>query len=51
LVLSLGIENTDEDVDLLVKEFPPLVKKLREMSPYYQEMRAKEKNRMESKKK
>jgi cysteine desulfurase len=39
LVLSVGIGNTDEEVDFLVKEFPPLVKKLREMSPDYREMK------------
>lgn len=33
VVFSLGIENTVEDVDLFLKEFPPIVEKLRMMSP------------------
>lgn len=30
---SLGIYNTDEDVDYLLKHLPPIIKKLRDISP------------------
>jgi cysteine desulfurase len=30
---SLGIYNTDEDVDFLLKHLPPIIKRLREISP------------------
>ena len=32
---SLGRDNKEEDIDFLVKELPPIIKKLREMSPLY----------------
>lgn len=34
IVFSVGKGNTDEDVDYLVKEFPLIINKLREMSPF-----------------
>jgi len=34
LRLTLGRKNNDEQVDYLLKELPPIVKKLREMSPF-----------------
>jgi cysteine desulfurase len=33
--LTLGRENTDADVDEFLKVFPPIVARLREMSPLY----------------
>ena len=33
LVFSLGNDNTDEEVDYLLEKLPPIVKRLREMSP------------------
>lgn len=35
LRLSLGRENTDEEVDGFLEVFPPIVEKLRDMSPLY----------------
>ncbi len=37
LICTLGIENTKADVDLMIKELPPVVKRLREISPLYDE--------------
>jgi len=34
IVFSLGRENTDDDIDYLLEEFPQVVQRLREMSPY-----------------
>ncbi|HSB32276.1 MAG TPA: cysteine desulfurase family protein [Candidatus Sulfobium mesophilum] len=36
IVFSLGMDNTAEDVDYLVSEFPAVIKRLREISPYAQ---------------
>ncbi len=33
VVFTLGIDNTDEDLELLLAELPPIVEKLRKMSP------------------
>ncbi len=35
LRLSFGVENTNEDVDYLTNVLPPIIKKLRSMSPLY----------------
>ena len=35
LTCTLGVENTRDDVELAVKALPPVVKKLREISPLY----------------
>jgi len=35
IIMSLSKHNGDEDVDYLLAEFPPIVKKLRDMSPIY----------------
>jgi cysteine desulfurase len=35
LLFTLGIENTGEDVDLVLKVLPPIVERLRHMSPLY----------------
>lgn len=37
LRLTLGHFNTDEDVDAVLRELPPIVQRLREMSPLYEE--------------
>jgi cysteine desulfurase len=34
IVFSVGIDNTEEDVDYLLREFPAIVNRLREMSPF-----------------
>lgn len=34
IVFSLGIDNTEEDVDYFLGEFPQIISRLREMSPY-----------------
>lgn len=34
IVFSLGRENTDDDIDYLLEEFPQVVQRLREISPY-----------------
>jgi cysteine desulfurase len=36
IVFSLGMGNTSEDVDYLLSEFPAVIKRLREISPYSQ---------------
>lgn len=36
LRLTLGYQNTEEEVDYVLRELPPIVEKLREMSPLYQ---------------
>jgi len=35
LVLSLGRENTEEEIDYFLEVFPPIVERLRKMSPLY----------------
>jgi len=34
IVFTLGRENTDEDIEYLLAEFPPIIKRLREISPF-----------------
>ncbi|MDA8079444.1 MAG: aminotransferase class V-fold PLP-dependent enzyme [Nitrospiraceae bacterium] len=36
IVFTLGMGNTPEDVDHLIREFPAVIKRLREISPYAQ---------------
>ncbi len=33
MAISLGIDNTPEDIDYFLTEFPPVVDKLRKLSP------------------
>lgn len=40
LRLTLGRDNTEEDVDYLLEVLPPIVEKLRSMSPFYENKRA-----------
>ena len=35
LVFTLGIDNTDDDIDRFLIELPPIVERLRQMSPLY----------------
>jgi cysteine desulfurase len=35
LLFSLGMDNTEEDMDYLLEALPPIVQRLREMSPLY----------------
>jgi len=35
LLLSLGVDNTAADIDHVIKEMPPIVDRLRQMSPLY----------------
>ena len=43
LLMSLGMENTEEDIDYVIAKLPPIVHRLREMSPLYEDMIKKEK--------
>ena len=35
LLFSLGLENSDEDIDYVLQKLPPIVARLRQMSPLY----------------
>lgn len=43
LVFSLGKENTKEEIDYVLEELPPIVKRLRDMSPLYRSFLEREK--------
>jgi cysteine desulfurase len=39
LLFSIGYEVTEEDIDYVLEQFPPIVERLRKMSPLYRERR------------
>ena len=45
LRISLGMFNTEEEVDYLIKELPPIIQRLRNMSPLYEEFVKNNKNK------
>jgi cysteine desulfurase len=38
LRLSISADTTDEDIDFIIETVPPIVKRLREMSPLWEEI-------------
>ena len=44
LRISISHETTDEDVDYILETVPPIVEKLRDMSPLWEDLQKKEHN-------
>ncbi|ODS34142.1 MAG: cysteine desulfurase [Candidatus Scalindua rubra] len=40
ILFSLGVDNSEENIEYVIETLPPIVKRLREMSPLYEESQA-----------
>ncbi|MDD6483303.1 MAG: cysteine desulfurase NifS [Clostridiales bacterium] len=47
LRLSIGEDTTDEEIDYVIKTLPPIISRLRDMSPLYEEVLKGEKNNVQ----